>query len=204
MGLTSLPRIVIASSNAGKIREIRELFHDLPIEWIPMAEVGSPPHIEETGETFQANALLKAQAISEWSGLPAFSDDSGLAVDALDGTPGVRSARFAGPDATDDQNTALLLERLKDVPEDRRTARFHAVVILYESARDVIEAEGTCEGRIALAPAGSHGFGYDPVFIPTGETRTFAQLGAEVKNRISHRARALERLRDALERRLHA
>ncbi len=199
-----MPRIVIASGNAGKIREIRDLFRDLPVELIPMTEVGNPPHVEETGETFRANALLKARAISEWSGLPALADDSGLAVDALDGAPGVRSARFAGPDATDDQNTALLLERLTDVPEDRRTARFHAVVVLYESEHMVIEAEGTCEGRIALASAGSHGFGYDPVFVPAGETRTFAQLGAEVKNRISHRARALERMRDALERRLHA
>lgn len=199
-----MPRIVIASGNAGKIREIRELFRDLSVELFPMTEVGNPPHIEETGETFHANALLKARAVSEWSGLTALADDSGLVVDALEGAPGVRSARFAGPDATDDQNTALLLERLMDVPEDRRTARFQAVVVLYESEQVRIEAEGTCEGRIALAPAGSHGFGYDPVFIPAGETRTFAQLGAEVKNRISHRARALERMRDALERRIHA
>lgn len=204
MGLSGAPRIVIASGNRGKIREIRDLFGDLPADWISMTELGDPPEIEETGSTFHANALLKAQGIAEWAGLPALADDSGLVVDALDGAPGVWSARFAGPDASDDDNTSLLLDRLKDVPDEQRTARFKAVVLLFEPGREPLVGNGTCEGRIARQPAGSHGFGYDPVFVPDGETQTFGELGSEVKSRVSHRARALADLRGPLESRLRA
>ncbi|HDS74162.1 MAG TPA: RdgB/HAM1 family non-canonical purine NTP pyrophosphatase [Firmicutes bacterium] len=195
-------RIVIATRNVGKIREIVELYSDLPIEWVPIDSLGVSPEIEETGETFRDNAILKACGISRWSGFPTLADDSGLIVDALDGAPGVRSARFAGEHASDADNVRLLLERLSNVPDERRTARFHASLIVWWSESEYDEADGVCEGRIARAPSGNTGFGYDPVFVPDGYERSFAVLGPDVKNRLSHRARALKRLRPMLERRL--
>ena len=195
-------QIVIATGNAGKIREIRALYGDLPVEWIPVSQLGAYPDIAETGESFFENALLKAQGISEWAGLPTLADDSGLAVDFLNGAPGVYSARFSGPSATDESNTQLLLSKLDGVPDGQRTARFHATIVAWWGADDYERADGTCEGHIIGEPRGESGFGYDPVFVPDGETETFAQLGAEVKNGMSHRSRALEKLRGALQRRI--
>ena len=195
-----VPRIVIATANRGKAREIAALYGDLPITWLAMHELGTPPDVLEDGASFSENATLKARAIAEWSGLPALADDSGLEADALGGAPGVRSARFAGPDATDAENVALLLEWLADTPTELRTARFRAVMVLWQPDGAVDEAEGTCEGHIGVCPRGESGFGYDPVFVPTGWTSTFAELGPEVKNSISHRAVALRRLRPALTR----
>ncbi len=195
-------RVAIATRNNGKIREIVELYSDLPVEWVPIESLGKPPDIEETGETFRENAILKAQGIARWCGLPTLADDSGLIVDALDGAPGVRSARFAGEKASDAANVQLLLERIADVTEERRTARFWASIVICWSDSDFDEADGVCEGRIARAPSGESGFGYDPVFIPEGYDQSFAILGPDRKNRLSHRAMALKRLRPLLERRL--
>ncbi len=199
-------RVVIATTNRGKIREIAELYPDIPVVWTAMSELGTPPVVVETGATFRENARLKAEAIFRWSGLPTLAEDSGLEVDALGGEPGVRSARFAGERATDEENVTLLLKRLTGVPQGRRTARFRTVTTLWwggsGSGAQSDEAEGTCEGRIAFAPSGTSGFGYDPVFIPEGYEATFAELGPEVKNRLSHRSQALNRLRAAILRRL--
>jgi len=200
----SRPRIVIATTNRGKIREIRELCAGIPVAWVAMTEVGTPPVVVEDGPTFRENARLKAETIARWSGLPALAEDSGLEVDALGGAPGVCSARFAGPNASDAANVALLLARLEGVPPEKRTARFWAAAVLWWPDGQVDEAEGVCEGRIARAPAGTSGFGYDPVFIPRTENATFAELGTEVKNRLSHRAQALRRLQLLLLKRIGA
>jgi len=151
------------------------------------------PEVDETGATFRENAVLKAEAASRHFGpdVEVMADDSGLEVDALDGAPGVRSARFAGEKATDRENLELLLARLKGVPADKRTARFRCVIALARGGQLLKTFDGVCEGRIGEIPHGSGGFGYDPVFIPEGATRTFAELSSEEKHRISHRARAL-------------
>ncbi len=152
------------------------------------------PEIEEHGTTFEENATLKAAAASQWlgHGVLVLADDSGLAVDALGGAPGVRSARFAGSKATDADNIALLLNRLQGVPGPERTARFHCVIAIAEAGRVLATFEGRCEGTILEAPRGEGGFGYDPVFQPVGSTLSFAELGPEAKNAISHRAKALQ------------
>ncbi|MCM8750049.1 RdgB/HAM1 family non-canonical purine NTP pyrophosphatase [Thermomicrobiaceae bacterium CFH 74404] len=189
-------RIVLASSNPGKLRELQSL---LPpeVEVVSAAEAGVtlPP---ETGSTFAENALLKARAAAQQSGLIAIADDSGLEVDALGGEPGVRSARYAGPRASDAANIALLLNRLDGVPEGRRTARFRAVVALVVPDGSEFLGEGVLEGQIVHAPRGQGGFGYDPVFQPLGENRTVAEMTLEEKNRVSHRAQALRQVIEAL------
>ncbi len=190
-----VPRIVIATANAGKAREIAAAYDGLPVEWSAMTQVGTPPDVEETGVTFAENARIKARAIAEWSGMPALSDDSGLVVDALDGAPGVWSARYAGPNATDSENISLLLGRMASIPDGNRTARFSAVVVLWRPDGTFDEVTGSCEGRIAFEESGDAGFGYDPVFVPNGYSQTFAELGADVKDGISHRAEALRRMR---------
>lgn len=191
-------RVVFASGNAGKLRELREL---LGTDWVvvPQAELGIDP-AAETGASFAANALLKARHAARCSGLPALADDSGIEVDALDGAPGVYSARYAGPDATDADNVARLLGELRDVPDEGRTARFRCVLAWVNSADDPdpLFAEGCWEGRIAHAPAGVEGFGYDPVFVDPGSGLTAAELGSARKNARSHRARALRALRERL------
>jgi XTP/dITP diphosphohydrolase len=144
----------------------------------------------EHGASYREIALAKAMAVYEAVGIPALGDDSGLEVDALGGEPGIRSARFAGENATDEENNALLLRRLAGVPPERRTARFRCALALVRAADDVVEVEGVCEGIILEAPRGSLGFGYDPLFEPVGETRTFAELAASRKDSLSHRGRA--------------
>ncbi|MCX2726164.1 RdgB/HAM1 family non-canonical purine NTP pyrophosphatase [Thermomicrobium sp. 4228-Ro] len=185
------PRIVLATANPGKLREFRSLLPSC-IDVVSAAELGIdlPP---ETGHTFAENALLKARAVARASGLIAIADDSGLEVDALGGRPGVHSARFAGEGATDAQNVAFLLEQLRGLPPTRRTARFRAVIALVAPDGHEALAEGTVEGTIVEAPRGQRGFGYDPIFRPLSEEHTFAEMTLEEKNRISHRARALER-----------
>ncbi len=193
-------RLLIATRNRGKLREYRRLLEGLPLELVTLDDVDVDLDVEETGETFEANARLKAEAYARASGLPTLADDSGLEVDALGGAPGVRSARYGAPEARSDEDRyRLLLRRLEGVPEEARTARFVCVVAFADPRAGVLRtARGTCEGRIARAPRGRHGFGYDPVFLlPDG--RTMAELSPEEKNRISHRARALEALRPWLE-----
>jgi XTP/dITP diphosphohydrolase len=191
---------VIASTNPGKIVEVRQILEKLPLRLLSREEVGGWPEIEETGSTFLENALLKARAVSSFTGQAALADDSGIEVDALDGAPGVRSARFAGPHATDEENNARLVEALDGVPPERRTARYRCVAVVVSPEGEEIAGVGSCEGRIALEPRGSGGFGYDPWFVPEGESRTMAELSPEEKHAISHRGKALRGLAEQLRR----
>lgn len=196
-------KVLIATRNRGKLREYADLLADLtaggqPIEWVSLADLGIEREVEETGTTFEENARLKATAYARESGLLTLADDSGLEVDALGGAPGVHSARYGGPELDDEGRYRLLLEALKDVPEGKRSARFRCVVAITTPEGELHTAEGTCEGRIAREPKGEHGFGYDPVFVVEEYGRTMAELGPEVKNRVSHRARALEAIRPML------
>ncbi len=190
-------KLVFASRNAGKLREASALLAPLGFEVAPLADF-TDADVEEDADTFAGNAEKKARAAVAATGLPALADDSGLEVDALDGAPGVRSARFAGAPHDDAANNALLLARLDAVPDAARTARFRCVVVYLEPGGAPRVAEGTCEGRILCAPRGAGGFGYDPLFLPDGQTRTMAELTVEEKNRLSHRARALRALANAL------
>ncbi|GIX30904.1 MAG: non-canonical purine NTP pyrophosphatase [Porticoccaceae bacterium] len=192
-------RVVLASHNRGKLRELAALLADLPLELVGQGELGIPP-AEETGLSFADNALIKARHAARASGLAALADDSGLAVDHLDGAPGVFSARFAGPGADDAANVRKLLDALAGVPAERRTARFHCAVAFLRHPDDPhpILCEGVWEGRIADRPAGSGGFGYDPVFFVPDLGCTAAELPAAVKGLHSHRARALAALRQRL------
>lgn len=187
-------RLVIATGNAGKLREIRALLGD-GWEILAQADCGVRP-VEETGADFRENALLKARHAAARTGLPALADDSGLEVDALGGRPGVHSARYAGKAAGDADNVRRLLDEMHAVPAERRTARFRCVVALADPARpgDPVVAEGVWEGRIATEPGGSGGFGYDPVFIDSASGRRAAELEPGEKNRLSHRGRALRQL----------
>jgi XTP/dITP diphosphohydrolase len=186
-------KLLIATHNQGKVREYRALLSDLPLEVTYLDAEGITFEAEETGATFDENAVQKASAYAAASGLLTWADDSGLEVDALDGAPGVLSARYGAPDARTDQDRyRLLLAELASVPEAERTARFHCVVALASPSGEVQTADGCCEGRIGVEPRGSHGFGYDPVFLvaDTGYTQTMAELEPALKNTISHRARA--------------
>jgi XTP/dITP diphosphohydrolase len=185
-------RILVATMNAGKLREYERLLADVPgLELETMAVLTKPAEVVEDQDTFRANALKKATEIAKVAGMPCLADDSGLEVDALGGRPGVYSARYAGENATDAQNNAKLLDALSDTSEAQRTARFQcAIALVDELGRELAAAEGACEGRIAREPRGTYGFGYDPLFVPDGDTQTMAELGPETKNEISHRAKA--------------
>jgi XTP/dITP diphosphohydrolase len=193
-------RAVLASANLGKLRELASLLAPAGFELLSQAALGIHS-VPETGTSFLENALLKARHAAAAAGLPALADDSGIEVDALGGRPGAFSARFAGEGASDAANLARLLAELAGVPEQRRSARYRCVVAWVRTADDPapLTSEGTWEGRIALAPRGSGGFGYDPAFIPAGEQRTAAELSAVEKNQVSHRAQALARLVAALQ-----
>jgi XTP/dITP diphosphohydrolase len=192
------PRLVLATANPGKVREILEICADWPVQWVIDREA-SLPRVEESGSGYLENAMIKASSAARALGIPAVADDSGIEVDALGGDPGPRSARFAGPAATDDENLSLLIERIRTVPEDRRTARYRCVTVCAWPDGDRIWGEGTCTGWLVLEPRGERGFGYDPIFIPDGHRRTMAELNPEEKNAISHRGRALRRLRASLD-----
>jgi len=192
-------KVVLASNNAGKLAEFNRLLEGSGMQAVPQAELGVGD-IAETGLTFVENALLKARHAARETGLPALGDDSGLCVDALDGAPGLYSARYAGPGGDAARNIARLLEALKDIPDERRTARFCCALVVLRHPEDPqpLIAEGSWEGRILHAPRGSHGFGYDPVFLDPENNLTAAELDPAIKNRISHRGRALELLRQRL------
>ncbi len=194
-----MKKIVLASGNKGKVREFNQLLTGLNLEVVPQTEF-DVPEIEETGLTFVENAILKARNAAQHTGLPAIADDSGLEVDALKWAPGIYSARYAGADATDEQNLTKLLNALEGVPEAERSARFQCLLVLMEHELDPtpIICQGTWEGRITEAPQGENGFGYDPVFYVPERDCTSAQLSAEEKNRLSHRGQALQRLLQAL------
>ena len=184
--------LLVATNNAGKVRELARLLADLPLRLRLLSEFEDIPEAVETGETFAENAVLKATHYSSLSGLVALSDDSGLAVDALGGRPGVYSARYAGPHATYDERMRRLLEELAAAGDAERRARFVCVIAVADpSTGEVRTFEGVCEGRIARAPRGTGGFGYDPLFVPEGHAQTFGELPDEIKRDISHRARAL-------------
>ena len=200
MPRTRALKLLIATRNQGKLREYGALLTSLGLELVDLTEAGVALEVEETGSTFEENAVLKAQAYAQASGLLTLADDSGLEVDALRGEPGVRSARYDGHGGTDEDRYRLLLRHLEGVPEQQRTARFHCVIAIAVPAGQVHTAEGTCEGRIAFQPRGSHGFGYDPVFFVPRHGHTMAQLPPQVKNRTSHRARAAQGAREILRR----
>ena len=194
-----LNKVVLASGNRGKLVELRELLGDLGIELVAQGELGVG-EVEETGLTFVENALLKARHAAVATGLPALADDSGLIVDALGGAPGLYSARYAGSPTDDAANNAKLLHELRDVPADRRGARFYAVLVLLRHPADPqpLVAEGAWEGAIADAPRGGNGFGYNPVFLDPRHGLTAAEMEPALKNRLSHRAQALAKLRELL------
>jgi XTP/dITP diphosphohydrolase len=191
--------IVIATRNPGKVKEIERIMAGLPVRWLTWRDFRDWPEVEENGATFRENALIKARAVAGFTGLPALADDSGLEVEALGGAPGVFSARYAGEQADDRMNVARLLEEMRDVPPERRGARFVCRAALFFPQGRCLEAEGTCRGTIADAPRGEGGFGYDPVFIPQGYDLSFAELPPREKDSLSHRGRALAALRAALE-----
>ncbi|NLM51841.1 MAG: XTP/dITP diphosphatase [Firmicutes bacterium] len=188
-------KLVIASRNAGKLAEYQALLADLPIEIVSLAHYPEIGEIPETGKDFFANAAQKAETVAHITGQWTLADDSGLEVDALGGRPGVYSARFAGEDADDAKNNEKLLKLLQDVPAGKRTARFRAVIALAHKERQTQFAEGVCEGLITFAPQGSGGFGYDPLFFYPPAGKTFAQMTKEEKNKISHRAQALSKVK---------
>ena len=193
-------KIVLATKNKGKLEEMRALLKGLEVEVLTLddfPELTLPP---ETGSTFQQNALIKARAVTSATGVASLADDSGLCVDSLGGRPGVLSARYSDPGATDSRNNEKLLGGLMTTPTEKRSARFECSLAFVDTNGDETSFSGTLEGKIANDPRGKEGFGYDPVFIPsdtndTGGNSTLAELGPEIKNRISHRSRALEKFR---------
>lgn len=189
--------LLVATHNAGKLREFRQLL--APLELVSALELVPDLKVEETGQTFAANALLKARAFAQVSGLIALADDSGLEVDALGGAPGVLSARYGGPDLDDEGRCQLLLANLGAFPEPaRRSARFHCCLVAWAPDGRHCQADGVCEGLIGPAPAGEDGFGYDPLFLVPQHQQTMAQLPPSLKNQLSHRGRALRALHPLL------
>ena len=190
-------KLVLASKNAHKLVEMKDILSQLRVEVVLESEAGVDVDVEETGATFEENAYLKAHAVMEASGLPAIADDSGLCVDALNGAPGVYSARYGGPELDDAGRYRLLLENLRG-QLDRRGKFVSAICCCFPNG-DRVEARGECPGTIAYAPRGEGGFGYDPVFFLPGLKKTFAQLTPEEKNAVSHRGAALRAFREKLE-----
>ncbi len=197
-----MQKIVLASNNRGKVRELGEMLAALDMEVVPQAEFDIED-ADETGLTFVENAIIKARHAAELSALPAIADDSGLEVDALNGAPGIYSARYAGPGANDEKNLAKLLDALKDVPEEKRTARFQCLLVYMRHAEDPtpIICQGTWEGMITTEPHGENGFGYDPVFYVPQHGCTSAELTPEQKNALSHRGQAIRQLVSVLKNR---
>jgi len=192
-------RLAIASKNPHKLRELGRICRDWPVEWLTVQNHRGPwPDVNEPHDTYLHNALEKAHAAAEVLGVPAIADDSGIEVDALDGGPGPRSARFAGEGASDADNLAKLIGLVADVETDARMARYRCVAAIAWPDGRTMHAEGTCEGALIGQPRGDRGFGYDPVFVPQGERRTMAELGDEEKDRISHRGRAFRALAELL------
>ena len=192
-------KLIIASNNAHKVTEIREILHDDFPDMVTLKEAGLDIDVVEDGTTFEQNAVKKAEAVLAASGYPAaLADDSGLIVDALDGAPGVYSARYAGEGHDDAANNAKLMRDMRDVPDERRTCRFASSIALARQGRPTLVVTGTCEGRLLHEAHGENGFGYDPYFYYEPLGKAFAELSAEEKNRVSHRRRSLEALKAAL------
>ena len=195
-------KLLLATNNKGKLNEYRSLLKGVPFDMVSLEDEGITIEVEETGATFEENARLKADTLAEASGLLTLADDSGLEVDALGGEPGVRSARYAGEDATDRDRIDYLLSRLAEVPWEERTARFRCVIALAAPGGKTENCSGERRGYITLEPKGEHGFGYDPVFYLPELEKTMAEIPEEQKNRISHRAEAAAGARNLLENRV--
>lgn len=193
-----MPQLIIATGNAHKVEEFELLLDGLGFEVCSAKLCGGMPEVDENGETFAANAQLKAEALRKLAPADAWvlADDSGLEVDALEGAPGIYSARYAGADASDGANLTKLLKAIQDVPQAERTACFRCVLCLIDPDGFISHYDGSCEGRMDIEPRGSEGFGYDPAFIPEGHTQSFGELGEDVKSQLSHRARAVQWLRE--------
>jgi XTP/dITP diphosphohydrolase len=187
-------KLLLATNNKGKVREYRSLLSGIPFELVTPAEEGITTEVEETGDSLEENARLKATLLAAESRLLALADDSGLEVDALGGEPGPLSARYAGDGASDRDRVIYLLSRLESVPEDKRSARFRCVIAVATPGGDIGYCSGECRGFITLEPKGEQGFGYDPVFFVPGMGKTMAELTFDEKNRVSHRARAAEKV----------
>ncbi|CCI85265.1 nucleoside-triphosphatase [Lactobacillus pasteurii DSM 23907 = CRBIP 24.76] len=197
-----MKEILFATNNQGKVRELKEAFKTAGVDLIVKtnADLDQVPYVAETGFTFEANAKLKAHALAEYAGMPTIADDSGLMVDALNGEPGVRSARYAGEEHNDAHNNAKLLAELGGTPEEKRTAKFNTTIVVSMPGhfdRDLV-VSGQCEGRILSVPRGQDGFGYDPLFYVPDKQKTFAQMTTDEKNEISHRGRAIVALLEQL------
>jgi XTP/dITP diphosphohydrolase len=191
--------LLVATFNAGKLREIRELLAGLPLRLLSLDDFPAIQSVPETGSTFAENASLKAAGYSHQAGMLTMADDSGLEVDALNGAPGVFSARYAGEEASDAARVAKLLTELSQVEVEGRSARFVSVIAIADGSGSILHlSKGICVGQISFAPRGNYGFGYDPVFLPHGYDSTFAELPPAVKNRLSHRGHALRETLDYL------
>ena len=191
-------KLFLATSNLHKVKEMKEILADMEVEILSPADFNELPIVKEDAEDFKENALKKAKVMSEYVDLPSIADDSGLVVEALDGRPGVYSARFAGEDATDKENNNKLLKLMEGIEEKNRRAYF-ACAMAFVTPVDYQEVvTGKCRGKIIDSPRGEQGFGYDPLFAPWGYERTFAELGEEIKNKISHRAEALRKMKKVL------
>ncbi len=200
MSATKRRRVLIATQNAGKVREIRRLLGNFSAEVVGLDQLAAVEAPEEDGLTFSENAAIKARYYGERFGEIALADDSGLVVDALHGAPGVHSARYGGDDLTDAERTNLLLHEMHDIPDEKRTARFVCAVFVFDPANkgNVLHASGVVEGSITREPRGENGFGYDPVFVPEGDHRTTAEMSAREKDEMSHRGRAIRAIAPAL------
>lgn len=192
------PKIIFATKNQGKLKEIKQIMQDTNFEIISMCEAGINIEIEETGTTFEENSIIKATAVMKESGLPALADDSGLEIDYLDKAPGVYSSRYMGEDTPYDIKNNRILELLKDVSKDQRTARFVSVIAAVFPDNTTITTKGTIEGIIGYKQAGENGFGYDPIFFVPEYNMTTAQMSIEQKNEISHRGKALKLMKNKL------
>lgn len=190
-------RLVLATNNKGKVKEFKELLGD--VEILSLSDFPDIPDIVEDGNTFEENAIIKAKTVAQATGLMALADDSGLEVDILNGQPGIYSARFAGAGKDDQKNNEKLLALLKDVPTEKRTARFRCVIAIVTPLGETYTADGKCEGLIGKEPVGHKGFGYDPLFIVPSYNKTFAELDLAEKNKISHRGKALIKANSILE-----
>ncbi|EHL73405.1 rdgB/HAM1 family non-canonical purine NTP pyrophosphatase [Bacillus smithii 7_3_47FAA] len=191
--------VVIATKNKGKALEFEQMFQPFQIQVKTLLDLPEFPEIEETGATFEENAIIKAESVMKETKAMVMADDSGLVIDALDGRPGVYSARYAGPEKDDEANIQKVLRELEGVPLSKRTARFYCALALAIPGRETITVNGTCEGFITFEKKGANGFGYDPIFFVQGYGRTMAELLPNEKNKISHRAEALAKMRTILE-----
>ncbi|MGI6308136.1 MAG: ribonuclease PH [Dethiobacteria bacterium] len=198
IGQVQKRKLILATHNQGKVAELQRVLASFPLEIISLRDLSGLPAVPETGSTFEENALLKAETISRLTGEMVLADDSGLEVASLQGKPGIFSARFAGESATDEENNTYLLKLMAEVPPQERKARFVCAMALAVPGQKTAVVEGGCEGFIAAAPRGNHGFGYDPLFIFAGEGQTFAEMEPEHKNRVSHRGQALEKIKKLL------